>query len=253
MKPILFSIGSLHIYAYGLMIGLGLLVAATLAERKADKVGLNKDVIFYFIIACIIGGVVGGKLLYYLTILDQIKNNPSLLLNIQNGFVVYGSIVGAILAAYIFCKVKKLDIFAYLDLIIPYGALAQCFGRIGCFMAGCCYGKETTSAFSVVFPEGGLAPAHVHLIPVQLINSALDLCHFLFLLYIGKKVKHNGQVFSIYLICYSVGRFIMEYFRGDLERGSVGIFSTSQFISIFILFCGIVLYFFLSKSKSVKE
>ncbi|MCF0105577.1 MAG: prolipoprotein diacylglyceryl transferase [Holdemanella sp.] len=249
MKPIFFSFGNIHIYAYGFMIGLGLLVAGTLAERSAYKKGLDGDTVFSLILWCIIGGAIGGKLLFYMTILDTIMKNPSVLLNIGSGFVVYGSIIGAIVAAMIYARFKKIDILTYVDHIIPYGALTQAFGRIGCFMAGCCYGKETSSAIGVIFPSGGLAPPGIPLIPTQLISSALNLCHFFFLLYISKKVKHKGQVFCIYLICYSIGRFVLEYFRGDLVRGSVGIFSTSQFISIFILLCGVGLFYYLSKRE----
>ncbi len=231
------------------MIALGILVATSLAEKEAKKRGLDAEKIFSFVFYCIIGGIAGGKILYWITILNEIVKNPSILLEFSNGFVVYGAIIGAILAGIFFCRIKKLDILDYLDLVMPYGALAQCFGRIGCFLAGCCYGMESHSALAVVFPAGGLAPAGIPLFPIQLVSSLLDLLHFFFLLYISKKVKHKGQVVSIYFICYAIGRFILEYFRGDLERGSVGLFSTSQFISIFILVFGIVFFLITNKQN----
>ena len=123
--------------------------------------------------------------------------------------------------------------------MMPSIALAQGFGRIGCLLAGCCYGKETTGSLAITFTDSAFAPNHVPLIPTQIYSSILDFAHFFLLLYVAKHKKADGQVAGCYLICYSIGRFVIEMFRGDIERGNVGIFSTSQFISIFILIIGI--------------
>ena len=129
-------------------------------------------------------------------------------------------------------------------------ALAQGFGRIGCFLAGCCYGKETERVFSVIFQNSEYAPNHVALIPTQLYSSGLDFLHFLLLLLIARNKKADGQVTACYLIFYSIGRFVIEFFRGDIIRGSVGILSTSQFISIFTGIAGIVLLILVMKRKN---
>ena len=123
-------------------------------------------------------------------------------------------------------------------------SMAQGFGRIGCFLAGCCYGRETTSRFGVVFPEGGLAPAGVKLIPTQLISSAGDfLIMIVLLLYYRKNKKDGtpGNVGFLYMLLYGVGRFLVEFLRND-NRGGAWMFSTSQWISMVILAGGIVLY-----------
>ena len=132
-------------------------------------------------------------------------------------------------------------------------ALAQGFGRIGCFLAGCCYGKETESVFSVIFQNSEYAPNHVALIPTQLYSSGLDFLHFLLLLLIARNKKEDGQVTACYLIFYSIGRFVIEFFRGDIIRGSVGILSTSQFISIFTGIAGIVLLIRIRKKRDSKS
>ena len=129
----------------------------------------------------------------------------------------------------------------YFNLIIPEVALAQAFGRIGCFFAGCCYGKETHSHFGIAFPEHSLAPAGIPLVPTQLISSLGDFCIFLVLFKLYNDKKLRPQTAAWYLILYSIGRFMIEFLRGDVERGFIGILSTSQFISIFVCLVGILL------------
>ena len=159
----------------------------------------------------------------------------------SDGFVVYGGIIGGILAGWIYCKVKKLNFLTYFDLVMLSIALAQGFGRIGCFLAGCCYGKEAQVGLSVIFTDSDYAPNNIPLIPTQIYSSILDFLHFFLLLYIARHKKAEGEVAACYLIFYSVGRFILEFFRGDLERGSIGVLSTSQFISIFTGVAGMVM------------
>lgn len=253
MKNELFSIGPFTIYGYGLMIAIGIIAAYLTGEYRAKKNQLDADRVFSIVIWSVVGGLLGAKVLYFITQIKEIMNNPRLLLDVTDGFVVYGGIIGGILSAMLYCKVKKLPFLKYFDLLMPSVALAQGFGRIGCFLAGCCYGKETTSHLSVVFPAGGLAPVGVHLHPTQLYSAAFDVLLALFLLWLSKKNKKSGVIFSMYLILYSIGRFIVEYFRGD-PRGNVSMLSTSQFIAIFILVLGIsVLVLQLRKGRKSKS
>ena len=168
--------------------------------------------------------------------------------------MVYGGIIGGILSGWIYCRVKKLKFLSYFDLMMPSIALAQGFGRIGCFLAGCCYGKETSGPLSVTFTNSDFAPNNVALIPTQIYSSILDFGHFFLLLYIARHKKADGQVAACYLIFYSICRFVLEFLRGDLERGSVGNLSTSQFISIFTVLAGILTWFLAEKmNKSEKR
>lgn len=253
MKNELFSIGSFTVYGYGLMIGLGVLAAYLIAEYRAKKLQIDNEHVFALTIWALVGGLLGAKILYYITIFDEVLANPKVLLEISDGFVVYGGIITGILTVWIYCRVKKLKFASYFDLLIPEVALAQGFGRIGCFLAGCCYGRETTSPIGIVFHESPFAPNGVSLVPTQLISSGLDFANFLFLIWFAKRKKGDGQVAGMYLMLYSIGRFVLEFFRGDLERGSVGSLSTSQFISIFILVAGGVIFCLSGKKRDLAE
>ena len=240
MKNDLLTIGPVTIHGYGLMIGIGVIAAYLTAEYRAKKLKLDPDQVFSLVIWCLIFGGLGSKLLFCLTTLDQILADPSFLLHsLANGWVVYGGLIGGVLGGFLFCRHKKINFLSYFDLALPSVALAQGFGRIGCFLAGCCYGLPTDSPIGITFTNSAYAPNGVSLIPTQLISSGLDFLHFFVLLFIAKRKKAEGQVGGFYLIFYSVGRFILEYFRGDMARGSVGELSTSQFIAVFTLLAGI--------------
>lgn len=238
----LFSIGPFTVHTYGLMIAIGILAAYLTARYRAKRLNIDSSRIDLLAVWILLGGILGAKILYWFTQMKNIMQSPAILLNITEGFVVYGGIIGGILTGYLYCRKKQLACLQYFDLLIPSVALAQGFGRIGCFMAGCCYGIETRGAWGVVFPSSSLAPGGVHLIPTQLISSGLDFLLFAILIFYAKRKKSDGQVTALYLILYSAGRFILEFFRGDLVRGSVGILSTSQFISIFLFIIGCMLF-----------
>ena len=241
MKNELFSIGPFTVYGYGLMIAIGILAAYVTAEYRAKKYGLDPDKIFYLVIWAVVGGFAGAKVLYFLTRLKDIMENPRVLLDLADGFVVYGGIIGGIFSAMAYCKIKKLPFLKYFDLVMPSVALAQGFGRIGCFLAGCCYGRETDSAWGIVFHNSSYAPNGVKLLPTQLISSGLDFMLCIVLILLDRKKKGDGQIAGAYLVLYSIGRFILEFYRGDLIRGNVGALTTSQFIAIFVALAGVIL------------
>ena len=236
----LLHIGPLTVYGYGFMIAMGVLAAWFVAEQRARKLKLACEHIFYLVVWCTIGGFTSAKILFWITNWREFLQNPRQIIG-SDGFVVYGGIIGGILAGCLYCYIKKTDFWKYFDLVMPSVALAQGFGRIGCLLAGCCYGRETNSIFSITFQNSDFAPNHVALIPTQIYSSVLDFLHFGILLYIARHKKKDGQVAACYLIFYSIGRFVIEFFRGDIERGSVGVLSTSQFISIFTTVAGIIL------------
>lgn len=247
MKNDLFTIGSFTVHGYGLMIGLGVIAAYLVSEYRAKKRNMDSDLLISIAMWVVIPGMICAKLLYYITIFDEILKDPKLLLDISGGFVVYGGIIGGIAGGYLFCMKNKVPFWSYFDLVIPSVALAQAFGRIGCHLAGCCYGLQCVSPISITFVESGFAPNGVPLLPTQLISSGLNLIHFLVLLLFAKYAKADGQVSALYMILYSAGRFFLEFLRGDLERGAVGTFSTSQFISIFAFVAGCVFFVICTK------
>jgi phosphatidylglycerol:prolipoprotein diacylglycerol transferase len=240
MHPEILHLGSLTVYSYGLMVAIGILTAYYVAEKRMKKFNIDPSRFQYLVLTAIISGALGSKFLYFLTRFHDIMQDPGILFSLSDGWVVYGGILGGILGGYIYCRLHNLDFVRYFDFMIPEVALAQGFGRIGCFLAGCCYGAETDQWFGIVFPTNSLAPSGVALIPTQLLMSAFDFLLAFLLFYLAKKDRPQGTLASVYLIAYSLGRFVIEYLRGDMIRGSVGVLSTSQLISLFTFAAGVI-------------
>ena len=186
-------------------------------EYRAKKRKLPYEHVFYLVVWCVVGGFLGAKLLYWITEWKSILENPRFLsATLTDGFVVFGGIVGGIFTAYVYCRVKKLDFLKFFDTLMP-------------------------SPLSITFHTSDFAPNDVALIPTQIYSSILDFLHYGLLLLILRSQKKDGETAAAYLIFYSAGRFVLEFFRGDLARGSVGVLSTSQFISVFTFLAGIVM------------
>lgn len=256
MYPAIHFFGIVDIPLYGLMFLIGFTIAILLGRRMGPAYGIPKEDVLYAAIYAAIFLFLGAKLLYLITKLPAIIARPEVfaLLVKKNfflavgyalgGFVFYGGLIGAAAGVWIYCRIYKLSYKPFLDLCAPLIPLVHAFGRIGCFLGGCCYGREYHGFGSVQFPYNAQIPelSEVPRIPVQLIEAG---CNFLMsgvLLYLAKK-KHlrNGQLLGIYLIYYPVLRFITELLRGDAIRGHVGWFSTSQLISILLLPAGLLL------------
>ncbi len=238
------TIGPVTIHGYGVMSAVGIIAAYLMIERRAMKKKLDYEKVFGLLITCLIFGYTGSKLLYLLTILPEVLADPgSILDHLSGGWVVIGGILGGILGGYIYCAWNRLPKWKFFDTALAGVALAQGFGRIGCFLAGCCYGAATDSWIGIAFNHSSYAPNGVRMIPTQLISSGLDflLCAFL-VWYDRKKLKNPGEVTALYLSLYSLGRFVLEFFRGDAARGAVGILSTSQFIGLFTLAAGVCIF-----------
>lgn len=235
------TIGSFTIHGYGLMIGLGVAAALMMGDYRAKKFGLDGEHIYGMTFSAVILGFLAARILFIITQWNDFLQNPMRYLT-GAGFVVYGGIIGGALTIYGFCKIKKIDMLAYLDLMIPSVALAQAFGRVGCFLAGCCYGRETDSFLGVVFTNSDFAPNGVKVLPTQLFMAAGDLMIMAVLLWYAGKRPMRGRTSALYLMLYSVGRFLVEFLRND-DRGTVGMLSTSQFIAIFTFIAGILGYF----------
>ncbi len=249
------TIGPVTIHGYGVMIAIGILSAYLLIESRAKKKGLNEEKVFGLVITAVLFGFAGAKLLYMLTILPELLADPAnILKHISGGWVVMGGILMGILGAALYCRWNKLPTWEFFDIAFVGVALAQGFGRIGCFFAGCCYGEATDSIIGITFTHSDYAPNGVKMIPTQLISSGLDFLLFAGLLwYDSRKKKNAGETAGLYLTCYSIGRFIIEFFRGDIARGSVGPLSTSQFISLFTFAAGVIIYVWRRKKVNSPE
>ncbi|MCR5688428.1 MAG: prolipoprotein diacylglyceryl transferase [Lachnospiraceae bacterium] len=251
----LFSIGKFTVHGYGLMIGLGFIAAVIAGSRLAKRRGLSDDHFVTMAMLVLIIGFLGGKLLHIIVEFRTFLTDPMSVIG-SEGFAVYGGIITGIATIFVYCRIKKLKFPEYIDLFAASVPINQALGRLGCLLAGCCYGRPTDSHFSLVFPEGSMAPPGIRLIPTQPIMAAenfvifLVVCGYCVLSSPGRegkpaKLKYiDGVPTTLYLILYSVGRFIIEYFRDDY-RGSVGIFSTSQFIALFTFAAGLGMFIYL--------
>ena len=233
-----FKIGSLTIHGYGVMIAIGIFAAFWLASKLGRRFGLNGDYVDNLILITLAAGYAGAKLTYCLVNWKQFISDPLSVLG-SGGWVVYGGIICGFLGSLAYCRYKKIDFMKYFNTMIPCASLAQGFGRIGCFFAGCCYGKETTSALGVTFPANSLGPGEgIKVLPTQLFSSAGDFL-LMYLLYLNlTKGKHPEYTGGFYLMGYSLGRFFIEFLRGDTARGFFGALSTSQVIAIFTFLLG---------------
>jgi phosphatidylglycerol:prolipoprotein diacylglycerol transferase len=242
MHPDLFSIGKITIHSYGLMMAIGIISAILITSYRAKKRGMDHEAIIDIAIYGVIGGLIGAKLLYFIAEAPYIFKNPKVIKDmLTSGFVVYGAIIGGVGAAYIYCRIKKLNFIKYFDLTVPSIALAQGLGRLGCFFAGCCYGKETSSPLGIIFKNSPYAPNDIKLHPTQIYSSIGDFIIAGILFYFARKERKNGQVAGLYMILYSIGRFLIEFLRDD-PRGNIFFLSTSQFICVFVFIGGIFVY-----------
>ena len=250
MKFDLFHIGPLAIHGYGFMTGMGILCCLIMGMKRAKVRGMSEDAVIDIAIWSVLIGYMGAKLLYVIVEFDRFLQNPRAVLG-SEGFVVYGGIITGAVTAIVYCKIKKLRFLEYFDLLVPSVALAQGLGRIGCFLAGCCYGKPTDSFLGVIFPEGCLAPAGIRLLPTQLFSSLGNFIIMAILLWYAKRARFTGDVGILYMILYAVGRFGIEFLRND-NRGGFLIFTTSQWISIGILLFAILLRHILRKKTQMQ-
>ena len=223
---------SVVIPTYGLFAGIGIVSAFVLLWFRIKRLQLNFNKILQLTLSAVFGLIIGSRFVFVLTMIPNIAVNFSLptLINtiINGGFVFYGGLLGAILGTYIYCKCIKFDIKSLFQTVTPCFPLFHCFGRIGCFFAGCCYGIPTSVGFPMAFDST------VPRFPVQLVEAFCCMIIFISLIIIEKKTK-NANLLIMYLNTYSVVRFILEFLRGDTVRGIWGIFSTSQWISLAII------------------
>lgn len=257
MHPVLFEIAGLTVYTYGFMIAVGVVAAvAYMAVQGKRDVGLTFDQANSLFLIIFISAFVGGKVFLMFENPSYYSGNLSRLLT-GSGFVFYGSFLFAVPSMLWYFRKEKLPIYKMLDVMAVVTCLVHLFGRVGCFMAGCCYGKPTTSSMGVIFtdPVCQAEPLNTPLYPTQLWEAGYILVVMIVLLVIKKYYqKFYGQLFLLYLVLYATGRSILELFRGDVSRGFIidGILSNSQFIALLILAGVGVIYSRWSKKNAIK-
>lgn len=247
MFPIL-NIGSFQIGVYGICCTVGIILACLLALYNGKKSNIDKYNLILCFAAILIGAFLGAKLLYFIIDFEGICNmfekygfNFETLSNIiQGGFVFYGGFIGGLIGILIFSKIMKVSPIHFITIISPSVPLAHAFGRVGCFMAGCCYGIPSEK-YGIAFTDSLGAPNGVKLFPVQLLEAALLLILAIIMQVYISKSKHRHITIYIYLFLYPIIRIFTEQFRYDTERGIYFGLSTSTWISIGIITAGMIL------------
>jgi phosphatidylglycerol:prolipoprotein diacylglycerol transferase len=256
--PKLFEYSWLVIHTYGLLLAIGFITGLSITARAARQQQIDPSKVYDIGLYIAISALVGSKALLLLTEFSYYWNNPKeifSLATLRSGGVYYGGFILALIVGLSLFKKYKLPLWKMADLFTPGVALGQSIGRLGCFSAGCCYGKPTTSVFGVTFTnpyshETVGVPLGVPLHPTQIYESIASLVIFFILWHWLKQKRFDGQIFIAYLVLYSCTRFTIEMFRGDPDRGFVlgGLLSTSQFISVLLLIVAAVLFFILRKT-----
>src|SRR5215467_770139 len=243
-------IGTITVYTYGVLLAAAYLLGLQLALKRAKARHLDSTRVMDLGIYIIISALLGAKLLLLVTDFQTFKNNPGELLNLlREGGVFYGGLIVAVTVAVWYINRVGLPLWTTCDVFAPGIALGHIIGRFGCFFAGCCFGKPTTVPWAITFTDPFAAanvgtPLNKPLHPTQLYEAGAEFLILIILLTTEKwGRKFAGRTFWLYMLLYSVSRFVIEFYRGD-ERGSVGPLSTSQFVSVILapLAVGMLVY-----------
>ena len=253
MHPIAFYFGSLPVRWYGVMMACAFLAGLWTATRRARLANVHGDIIADVTLWLMAGSIIGARFVYVTTYWKQeFAGGPfSEVFMIQHGgLVYYGGLIGAMISAFGYLYWKKLPAWKIADILAPSIALGSVLGRIGCLLNGCCYGRACALPWAIHFPaDHETHGVGVH--PTEIYDALLNLILYVFLAWLFRRRKFDGQIFSTYLIVYAVFRSIAEYFRGDYPADHVHAGLTSaQLVSVPILVAGIALFFWRAKVES---
>ena len=254
MHPIAFYLGSLPIRWYGVMMALAFMAGLWTATLRARRVNVSGEIVSDITLWVMLGGILGARFVYVTTYWKtEFAGGPfaEVFMVQHGGLVYYGGLIGSTIAAVIFIVWKKLPLWKILDIFAPSIALGSVFGRIGCFLNGCCYGRVCDLPWAVAAPADHVAGGaffHPMVHPVQIYDALLNLLLYVFLAWLFRRKKFDGQIFATYLIVYAVFRSIAEYFRGDYPTDHVHAGLTSaQLVSVPIFVVGLALAALLSR------
>jgi phosphatidylglycerol:prolipoprotein diacylglycerol transferase len=251
--PELFKVGPFTVYTYGVLLAASYLLGLRLAMWRAKRWGLDPSRVLDLGIYIIIAALVGAKLLLLIVDFDQFKDPRELLNLARLGGVFYGGLLLAVVVAFWYILRHRMPFWTTCDVFAPGIALGHVTGRLGCLAAGCCYGKPASVPWAITFTDPLAAanvgtPLGIPLHPTQLYEAGAALIIVIVLLATEKRGRlFAGRTFWSYMFLYAVSRYIIEMYRGD-PRGTVGMFSTSQFISLVLAPLSLVMLFVLSRS-----
>ena len=257
MHPILFHLGPFPVHAYGAMIALAFLSGLWTATLRARHEIISGETIGDVTLWIMIGTILGARAVYVATYWqDEFAGQPlsEIFAIWHGGLVFYGGLIGAIVAGAIYLRWKKLPMWKIADVLAPSIALGSVFGRIGCLLNGCCYGRACELPWAITFPaDNPLHPPTTPVHPTEIYDALLNLGLYFFLAWLFRRKKFDGQIFATYLICYAVTRSFVEYFRGDYTNVHYHFGLTpAQLVSVPIFITGLGLAAILSRRAPVK-
>ena len=239
MHPILLKLGPISVYSYGVMVALGFAIATILIYNRAARFNVDKNKIMDLAIIMLVSGIIGARLVFIILNLRYYISNPLEILNLaRGGLVWYGGFLSALAATIFYIRKNNLDFWTVTDLVCPYVVLAQAFGRIGCFLNGCCYGIEVPPnyPFAVCYPLESVSR-----FPSQIYSAIALFLIFIILILWQERRRFKGEVFLGYCMLYSFKRLLIEFFRGDNPRIFFGL-TISQVMSIGVLLMAAVVF-----------
>jgi phosphatidylglycerol---prolipoprotein diacylglyceryl transferase len=253
MHPILFEIGRFPVYTYGVLLAAAYLLGLQFALVRARTRGLDPNRVMDLGIWIIISALAGAKLLLLVVDFDTFGRSPAALVTLlRSAGVFYGGLIAAVLVALWYLRRHRMPMWTVTDVFAPGIALGHVVGRLGCLAAGCCFGRPTDVPWAITFHSEYAAqnvgtPLNVPVHPTQLYEAGAELLILIVLLATERKGRpFPGRTFWGYMFLYGISRFIIEFFRGDI-RGTVGVFSTSQFLSIVLVPLAIVMLIVLAR------
>ena len=245
MFPEIISLGPLTIHSYGLAIAAGVSLALVLMSSRAREAGFPPpEKVFDLVFVTLVSGFLGARFFYVLQEWNWYGPHPWDIFKIwEGGLVYYGGVIAAFAGFFLYVRSNRLSFFRTSDFVIPFITLVHAFGRVGCFLKGCCYGKASSGPWAVQFP---FLPAPVH--PVQIYEAIFNLALFGFLMAWARRKPFYGAVTGLYLVLYSAGRFALEFFRGD-QVPFVSFLTLQQVLSLVFLLAGAGLYGICRRSR----
>lgn len=258
MHPILIELGPLTVHTYGLFVALGFLAAVFWTMIEAGRAGLDQTILPDAAFRILIGSVLGARLFYVGINPERFLDNPlEALMFWKGGLVFSGGILGGTLLGVLYGLRKKQPILRWTDCIAPAVALGQSLGRLGCFFAGCCYGRQTDLPWAVTFSDPVcLAPTGVPLHPTQLYHAAGVFLIFLVLMAVRSRFTTPGRRTGLFLVLFAAARVVIEQFRADF-RGDLGAFlgpiTATQITALAFFVLGMYLLLRKSGSKAGRE
>lgn len=244
MLPVLFKIGPVTIHTYGVAMAIAFLLGVVLIRREAKAKGLNPDLSYDIVLAAMIGGILGARLVYVIDFWPQFAANPAQIFAVwQGGLIFYGGLIGGALAVLGLVKMRNLAVGKVADMVAPSLAVGSAVGRLGCFANGCCYGEQTSLPWAVTFTDRAsfAQPLGVPLHPTQIYEFFYNIVILGVLLLIRPKVKNDGILFWAFVTLYGLFRFTVEFFRAN-PTFAFGM-SASQLFSVALFAAGLAAIF----------